>query len=317
MQTYFFLGKGGVGKTTVSAAFASGLASEGKKTLVASLDPAHNLGDAFDQQIPCKIRHLADNLDAIEIDVDRMIIEYLNELSKNLKHTYNYLSVMNIEKYFDVLKNSPGIEEYATLEGIKKFVCDVKYDEVVFDTPPTGITVRVLAMPRISIIWTDNLISMRKKILSRRQMIENVKGKFVAQVGEELVELDSEEKKDPIMKELISYREEMKNLRDLFSSNNTFVSIVTMAEDLAYFETKRILESLTEFKIKLRKIYLNKFLNIENPPKQISGKIKEQDRVIEKMKEHFKDIEIREVPMMEESPRGIVNLLEIYKKYIK
>lgn len=317
MQTYFFLGKGGVGKTTVSAAFAAGLAREGKKTIVVSLDPAHNLGDAFDQKIPCKVKYLEDNFDAIEVDVDRMIIEYLGELSRKLKHTYSYLSVMNIDRYFDVLKNSPGIEEYATLEGIKKFVFNSKYDAVVFDTPPTGITVRVLAMPRISIIWTDNLISMRRKILSRRSMIEKVKGEFSAQVGEEIVQLTSEEKNDPIMKELIAYKEEMKNLKDIFSSPDTYVSIVTMAEELAYFETKRIFDSLTEFKIKLRKIYLNKFLHIENPPKQISGKIKEQERVLEKMKEHFKDLEIREVPMIEESPRGMESLLEIYNKYLK
>lgn len=317
MKTYFFLGKGGVGKTTLSAAFAAGLSSEGQKVFVASLDPAHNLGDAFDQKVPCKTTRLDENLEAIEIDVDRMIIEYLNELSNKLKHTYRYLSVMNLDRYFDVLKNSPGIEEYATLEGIKKFVFGNNYDVVVFDTPPTGITVRVLAMPKISMIWADNLISMRRKILSRRQMIENVKGKFEATVGDEVVELTSDEKSDPIMAELVNYRREMKALKDVFTSEDTSVSIVTMAEDLAYFETKRIMESLAEFKIPLRKIYLNKFMRIENPPVQISGKIKEQERVTEKMKEKFKGVEIREIPMMIESPRGLKDLRDLYNRYLR
>lgn len=317
MRTYFFLGKGGVGKTTVSAAFAAGLASEGNKTLVASLDPAHNLGDAFDEEIPCKVKKIHDRLEAIEIDVDRMILEYLSDLSKKLKNTYRYLSVMNVDRYFDVLKNSPGIEEYATLEGIKQFVFGGNYDAIIFDTPPTGITVRVLAMPRISIIWVNNLISMRRKILSRRQMVENVKGKVEAPIGDEIVELPSEEKSDPIMQELVEYRKEMGALRDVFSSEDTSVNIVTMAEDLAYFETKRINESLGEFKIPLRKIYLNKFLNIENPPVQISGKIKEQERVIRIMKEHFKDKEIREIPMMVESPRGINQLMDLYTKFLR
>lgn len=317
MKTYFFLGKGGVGKTTLSAAFAAGLAGEGQKVFVASLDPAHNLGDAFDQKVPCKTTRLDENLEAIEIDVDRMIIEYLNELSNKLKHTYRYLSVMNLDRYFDVLKNSPGIEEYATLEGIKKFVFGNNYDAVVFDTPPTGITVRVLAMPKISMIWADNLISMRRKILSRRQMIENVKGKFEATVGDEVVELTSDEKSDPIMAELVNYRREMKALKDVFTSEDTSVSIVTMAEDLAYFETKRIMESLAEFKIPLRKIYLNKFMRIENPPVQISGKIKEQERVTEKMKEKFKRVEIREIPMMIESPRGLKDLRDLYNRYLR
>ena len=317
MQTFFFLGKGGVGKTTLSAAFASGISNEGKRTLVVSLDPAHNLGDAFAEEIPCKIKHLSKTLDAIEVDVDRMILEYLNELSSKLKHTYRYLSVMNLEKYFDVLKNSPGIEEYATLEGIKKFVFEEYYDTVIFDTPPTGITVRVLAMPKISLIWTANLVSMRRKILSRRKMIENVRGKFEAEIEGEVLELTSEERNDPIMQELLIYKKETKALSELFSSDKTFVNIVTMAEDLAYFETKRIHESLTKFKIHLRKIYLNKFLRIENPPPEIAGKIKEQERVTEMMKDHFKDIEIREVPMLRESPRGIPQLLDLYEKFIQ
>jgi anion-transporting ArsA/GET3 family ATPase len=58
-------------------------------------------------------------------------------------------------------------------------------------------------------------------------------------------------------------------------------------------------------------------LRIENPPPEISGKIKEQERVTEKMKEHFKDIEIREVPMLRESPRGTSQLLDLYEKFIK
>lgn len=317
MQTFFFLGKGGVGKTTLSAAFASGISNEGKSTLVVSLDPAHNLGDALAEEIPCKIKHLSKTLDAIEVDVDRMILEYLNELSAKLKHTYRYLSVMNLDRYFDILKNSPGIEEYATMEAIKKFIAIKDYDAVVFDTPPTGMTIRVLAMPKISLIWTANLVSMRRKILSRRKMIENVRGKFEAEIEGEVLELTSEERNDPIMQELLIYKKETKALNELFSSDKTFVNIVTMAEDLAYFETRRIHESLTEFKIHLRKIYLNKFLRIENPPPEISGKIKEQERVTEMMKDHFKDIEIREVPMLRESPRGIPQLLDLYEKFIQ
>jgi arsenite-transporting ATPase len=317
MQTFFFLGKGGVGKTTLSAAFASGISNEGKRTLVVSLDPAHNLGDAFAEEIPCKIKHLSKTLDAIEVDVDRMILEYLNELSSKLKHTYRYLSVMNIDRYFDILKNSPGIEEYATMEAIKKFVAIKDCDAVVFDTPPTGMTIRVLAMPRVSLVWTEQLVKMRKRILSTRGMVENVQGKFEAEVDGEKVVLSSSEKEDPIMQELLSYREELRALRDMFSSEYSYINIVTMAEDLALFETKRIIESLGEFKIKVRTIYLNKFYEIENPPPEISGKIKEQERVTEKMKDHFKDIEIREVPMLRESPRGIPQLLDLYEKFIQ
>src|SRR5664280_1282218 len=122
------------------------------KTLVASIDPAHNLGDAFAIRLGDRITHVGDNLDAVEVNIEDMIRAYLDELSVKMKHTYSYMSAMNIDGYFDILKNSPGIEEYATMEAIKKFIALTEYDAVVFDTPPTGMTIRVLAMPRVAAV---------------------------------------------------------------------------------------------------------------------------------------------------------------------
>ncbi len=316
MKIYFFLGKGGVGKTTASAAWSLGLAKSGLKTLVASIDPAHNLGDAFATPMSDRITRLADNLDAVEVNIEEMIRAYLNELSVKMKNTYRYLSTMNIDRYFDILKNSPGIEEYATTEAIKKFVALKDYDVVVFDTPPTGMTIRVFAMPRVSLVWTEQLIKMRKRILSTRGMVENVQGKFEAEIDGEKVVLSSTEKEDPIMGELLGYRAELKSLRDMFSSENSYVNIVTMAEELALFETKRIIASLDEFKIKVRTIFLNKFFEMEKPPPEIQGKMEEQEKVIEKMKTEIRGIEIKSIPLLRKSPRGINELFNVYSNYL-
>lgn len=315
MQTYFFIGKGGVGKTTISASYAVGLADEGYKTLIISIDPAHNLGDALNKDVFGKIVNVDKNLDATEVDIDKMIINYLDEMSKKMKNTYKYLSVLNIDRYFDILKNSPGIEEYVTLEAIKRFI-NTDYSCVVFDTPPTGITLRVFAMPRISTVWTNSLIQMRRKILSRREMVENVKGPIEDEINGEIVKIPSKEEEDPVMRELFAYKKDMVNLMEMFSSNNNFVSVVTMAEELAFAETKRIRDALRENNIKLRRIYLNKYLYIENPPEQLLGKIEEQRRVVEKMRNEFTEIEVKQVPLISESPRGINQLKEIYRKYI-
>ena len=316
METYFFLGKGGVGKTTVSAAWSAGLAQSGLKTLVASIDPAHNLGDAFAVRIGDRIMHVGNNLDAVEVNIEDMIRAYLDEISAKMKSTYRYLSAMNIDGYFDILKNSPGIEEYATMEAIKKFVALKGYDAVVFDTPPTGMTIRVLAMPRVSLLWTDQLIKMRKRILSTRGMVENVRGKFEAEVDGERVVLSSSEKEDPVMQELVSYREELRALRDMFSSEQSYVNVVTMAEDLALSETKRIIESLDTFKIRVRTIFLNKFFAMANPPEEIKGKMEEQEGVIKRMKAEIRGIEVKDIPLLRKSPRGIDELLHVYLKYL-
>jgi len=315
MQTYFFIGKGGVGKTTVSASFAVGLASKGVKTLIVSLDPAHNLGDALNENVFGRIVKVSDNLDATEVDIDRLIADYLNEMAKKMKNTYRYLSVLNIDRYFDILKNSPGIEEYATLEAIRNFL-STDYAAIVFDTPPTGITLRVFSMPRISVVWTNSLIDMRRRILSKRSMVENVKGPIEDTVDGVTVKVPSKEDEDPVMQELFNYKKDMISLMERFSSPENFVSVVTMAEDLAFAESKRIRDALRENNIKLRRIYLNKFLDIENPPKELLGKIEEQKRVINEMKKEFTEVEIKEIPLLTQSPKGVKALLEVYEKYI-
>lgn len=314
---YFFLGKGGVGKTTISSAWAAGLAKIGRKTLLVSLDPAHTLSDALKVGVTGRIKRISDSLDATEIDIDQMIQDYLQDVSTTMKSTYRYLSTLNIDRYFNILKNSPGVEEYAILEGIKEFVSKDEYDIIVFDTPPAGMMVRVLGMPRVSLVWTESLIAMRRKILSRRRMIENVQGRFEADVGGEKVVLTSEEKEDPVMQELVSYKNEMEALRNLFSSQSCKVSIVTMAEELALSETERIIGALKEFYIPVEKVYLNKYMRIENPPEEIIGKIEEQGSVVMRMKEELKGIDIIEIPMLRSSPRGVEVLLALYRDYLK
>lgn len=318
MEIYFFLGKGGVGKTTISASFATGKSKyeKNKNVLVASLDPAHNLGDAFDIELSNKIKKLTDNLYAVEVDLEKMIKEYLDDLSRNLKNTYRYLTSFNLDRYFDILRYSPGIEEYAVLEAIKNFLNSKDYNILVFDTPPTGITTRVLALPKLTLLWSKRLMNIRRKILDRRKMVENVKGKVEAVLEDETITLTSEEKEDQIMIELMKYEKEMTNLMNLFSSDSTNINVVTMPEDLALFETKRIIEGLSEFNIKVKNIYLNKYLICENPPEVIKGKIEEQEKVIERMRVEIKGIKVKEIPLLSKSPRGIEELLKFYDNYI-
>ncbi|WP_367883772.1 ArsA family ATPase [Thermococcus peptonophilus] len=101
-RVVFFIGKGGVGKTTSSAAAAVALADRGGyKTLIVSLDPAHNLGDVLMEKLSDKPKKIAENLYASELDMEKLIKSYLKHLEENLKHMYRYLTVINLEKYFE------------------------------------------------------------------------------------------------------------------------------------------------------------------------------------------------------------------------
>ena len=115
----FFLGKGGVGKTTLSAAFSLSLARSGKKVLIASLDPAHNLGDVYRTELKDTPVTVEPNLDALEVDLAAWVDKYLDESRRELKTTYSYAGTLNLDSFFDIMKYSPGTEEYAVLWAIE------------------------------------------------------------------------------------------------------------------------------------------------------------------------------------------------------
>ncbi|RLF80076.1 ArsA family ATPase [Thermococci archaeon] len=306
-RVLFFIGKGGVGKTTGSAAVSVTLSKKGYKTLIVSIDPAHNLGDVFEVKLNDKPKQIAENLYAMELDMEKLIKAYLKHLEENLKHMYRYLTVINLEKYFEVLRFSPGIEEYATLEAIREILQrGEEWDIIIFDTPPTGLTLRVLALPEIALIWTKKLIEIRKKILEKRRAIENIQGerKFVIE-GEEY-KLPSREEEDPVMKELKRYKAEIAFVRGVITnSKKTSVIAVMNPEMLALYETERAYEALRKFKIPFNLVVVNKVIELEEEVPRIRVKIEAQRKVLEEIGEKFKGVELVTVPMFEEEPRGL------------
>jgi arsenite-transporting ATPase len=306
-RVVFVIGKGGVGKTTTSASIATALAKKGYKTLIVSLDPAHNLGDVFMVKLSDKPKELRENLYASELDMEKLIKSYLKHLEDNLKNMYRYLTVINLEKYFEVLSFSPGIEEYATLEAIRNILLEGgKWDIIVFDTPPTGLTLRVLALPRISLIWTEKLMDLRRKILDRRKAITKIQGEQRFKVGEEEIVLPTEEEEDPVMKELKKYREEVKFVEDVITNpDKTSVVAVMNPEMLPLYETERAYESLKKFGVPFNLIVLNKVIEVSREIPEIQVKIEAQKRVLEEIEKTFSGVEIVKVPMFPEEPRGL------------
>jgi arsenite-transporting ATPase len=141
----FFSGKGGVGKSTMSCATAVWLAKRGYKTIIVTTDPAPNLSDIFGQEIGHKITLIdrIDNLYAIEINPDIASNEYRERMIAPLRALLD-------EKNLQVMKeqmNSPCVEEVAAFDKFIEFMDDPLYDVVVFDTAPTGHTIRLLELP--------------------------------------------------------------------------------------------------------------------------------------------------------------------------
>ncbi|GAB1483871.1 ArsA family ATPase [Treponema sp.] len=251
----FFLGKGGVGKTTLSSATAFRLSSSGKKTLICSLDPAHNLGDVFHTRLADEIRPIRENLDGLEIDLAAWVNRYLEESRKEIKEAYRYNQVIDLNGYLDIMKYSPGTEEYAVLWAIEYIykTHGPSYDIIIFDTPPTALTLRFLAMPAISALWIDELSKLRKTILEKR--------KILLRLNPDASVLGSAVKKedDAIYQKLGGIHKRLQKLRILFSEES-YISVVLNPDELSFSESLRIRDELSKLKVPISSLCYNKFL---------------------------------------------------------
>jgi len=252
-NTIFFLGKGGVGKTTLSSAFALALARKGKNVLVASLDPAHNLGDALETTLNGKPKQVEPNLDALEVNLAEWVDKYLEESRQQLKANYSYNMTLNLDSFFSILKYSPGTEEYAVLWAIEDIHCRLapSYDFVVFDTPPTALSLRFLSLPAISGLWVAELTKLRERILKSRQTIVRLNPE--SPVAASCVDKDD----DKVYGKLGSIRTRLNALDTLFSKHS-FLSVIVNPDDLSVFEALRIKEELSRLGIPLSAVCVNK-----------------------------------------------------------
>ena len=257
MKSLFFTGKGGVGKSTLASAAAWQLAQRGYKVLAISLDPAHNLGDIFGMDLSYKKRKIADNLWLQEANLDRAAQEYLQQNTELLTQVYSYTKAFNLDMYFKVLRHSPGVEEYASLLILEDaFRNETEMDYIVFDTPPTGLTLRILALPNISVTWIDRLRRIRREILRKRHTVHSMTGEY----NEEGTVLPYTEEEDPVFVKLQDmFNRYVKLYKQLSEKNNNLIAVVFNPDYLSQRESQRIIDGLKDLELPLRAGFNNKY----------------------------------------------------------
>jgi arsenite-transporting ATPase len=258
MKILFFTGKGGVGKSTMSAAGAWQL-SQKSRVLLVSLDPAHNLGDIFNITLNQKKTPYTSSLFLKEIDLQQLSRDYLKREINVLSNSYSYLQTLNLDNYFSVLRYSPGIEEYALLTSIEETIRnETEFDYIIFDTPPTGLTLRFLALPRVTITWIDRLIQIRQKILEKRYTIQKIRGPL--KEGEENPEivLAYDEKDDDVLKRLRRLNDNYQGLTKTLEGKDCSIVLVFNPDILSLKESQRLIEGLNDLNLPLRLMIDNK-----------------------------------------------------------
>lgn len=158
-EILFVGGKGGVGKTVVASALALLQAEAGRKVLVVSTDPAHNLGHLWQREVGDRPVDLAPGLRGVEIDPARTAEEHLRAVQTTMQRLMPEHLQKEVRKHLDLARHAPGTHEAAVLERIAQVVEDRGSDElVVFDTAPSGHTSRLVALPEVMQAWTDGLL---------------------------------------------------------------------------------------------------------------------------------------------------------------
>ena len=263
-QLLFFIGKGGVGKSTTSALTSVYLASKPYRTLLVSMDPAHNQRDIFEQKFSEKPKEVSETLMIKEVDTDFWIEKYLKETTAQIKDTYKYESAFNLQNYFNVLQFSPGLEEYALLLAFEDTLH--KYgdrDFIVFDMAPTALTLRFFSLPFITLIWLEELLTLRSQIYKKKEIISKIKiaGKEIEQ--------------DRVKAKLKSLIGNYEHLQQHFLSETTNINLVMNNDKLSFSEAFRIRKKLADIRIAIDRIVINKLAPDERIT-EIEKEFKEQ-----------------------------------------
>src|SRR5438874_4565118 len=172
-----FGGKGGLGKTTFSAATAWWLAQQGKKVLMFSVDPQASLSDIFQQDIfgkgPVKI---TDNLWAQEIDADRHIREYQDEVRQKIRDMYGLEEIpAEIEDYIQAASAEPAMEESAIFDSVVDIVVQGDYDYYIYDLVPLGHALYYLSMAKVYDEWIGKITHLREEMREYEEVAARMK----------------------------------------------------------------------------------------------------------------------------------------------
>ncbi len=271
----FFSGKGGVGKSTMSCATAVWLAKKGYKTLIVTTDPAPNLSDMFAQEIGHKITKIngIKNLFAIEISPDVASEEYIERVIAPMKEILD-------EKNLQVIKeqlNSPCVEEVAAFDKFIEFMDDPQYDVVIFDTAPTGHTIRLLELPAG---WSAELEKGGSTCIGPSASLQSAKSKYEKAI--------------------------------LYLQNNDKTSFVFVLrpENLSILETNRSSKELVKSGIKTSILIVNGILPEEVCTDEFfKKKREEQQKAIKRIQNEFKGIQMMFFSLLESEVSGL-NLLK-------
>lgn len=245
-----FGGKGGLGKTTFSAASAYWLAKQGYKVLVFSVDPQASLSDIFQRDIFGKgAVEIMPNLYAQEIDADQRIREYQNEIRGKILDMYGLEEVPEeIENYIQAAAAEPAMEESAIFDAVVDIVVSAEYDYYIYDLVPLGHALYYLSMASVYDQWIDKITNLRAEMEEYNQVAAVMQRK-------------KESEEDAILRELQYIKERINKSSGILTDRvKTAFFFVVIPEEMAILDTKKAAGLFAKYDVPLSGYVVNRVI---------------------------------------------------------
>jgi len=294
-----FGGKGGLGKTTLSATSAFWLAQQGKRVLLFSVDPQASLSDIFQRDIfgkgPVPI---IENLWAQEVDADRRIKDYQEEIRKKILDMYGFEKVPEeIDNYIAAASAEPAMEESAIFDAVVDIIVRADYDYYIYDLVPLGHALYYLSMAKVYDEWINKITKLREDMRQYDQVAATMR-------REETVQ------EDQILSELTYIKDRINaSSRILTDKARTAFFFVVVPEEMILLDTKKAAELFAKFDVPLSGYIVNRVLPADlgagTIPPYLRNRIAMQKKYLDDIKTSFGDEVLAYVPEMERDVTGL------------
>lgn len=291
-RVLFFGGKGGVGKTTCASAMALAASRLGRRVLLVSTDPAHSIADVFERAIGAEPTPLLPNLHALEIDSAVERARYVAAVKEQVRDLFGGHILREASKQIELAASMPGAEEVALFERIGQIVrgVDPRFDLVLFDTAPTGHTLRLIRMPELMEAWVRALTRSRRAMLGAEQ----------------------DDAADPILASLAGRLEGLREMRArLLSPRTTAFVLVLIAERLPIEETARALAQLEEAGVTMGGLVVNRVLPETSPDPFLRSRHEQERIYLDEIQRRFARYDRVHVPQLASDVHGVPALERI------